>query len=47
MYDITADGDAVPKRVIRSGPADSSGPMFANVHTLAYDTRREELLTAN
>ena len=47
VYDITSDGDAVPKRVIRSGPADSSGPMFANVHTLAYDTRREELLTAN
>ena len=47
VYDITADGDATPKRVIRSGPADSSGPMFANVHTLAYDTRREELLTAN
>ena len=47
VYDITADGDAVPKRVIRSGPADSSGPMFANVHTLAYDTKREELLTAN
>ena len=47
VYDITADGDAVPKRVIRSGPADSSGPMFANVHTLAWDSRREELLTAN
>jgi DNA-binding beta-propeller fold protein YncE len=47
VYDITADGDATPKRVIRSGPADSSGPLFANVHTLAFDTRRGELLTAN
>ncbi len=47
VYDITADGDTAPKRVIRSGPADSSGPLFANVHTLAFDTRRGELLTAN
>ncbi len=47
VYDIGADGDTAPKRVIRSGPADSSGPLFANVHTLAFDTRRGELLTAN
>ena len=47
VFDITADGNVAPKRVIRSGPADSSGPMFANVHTLAFDTRRGELLTAN
>jgi DNA-binding beta-propeller fold protein YncE len=47
VYDITADGDATPKRVIRSGPADSRGPMLANVHTIAYDTLREEILGAN
>ena len=47
VYDITANGDATPKRVIRSGPADSRGPMLANVHTLAYDTLREEILGAN
>jgi DNA-binding beta-propeller fold protein YncE len=47
VYDITANGNVAPKRVIRSGPADSTGPMFANVHTLAFDTKRGELLTAN
>ena len=47
VYDITADGDATPKRVIRSGPADSRGPMLANVHTITYDTRREEILGGN
>ena len=47
VYDITANGDATPKRVIRSGPADSRGPMLANVHTLAYDTLREEILGSN
>ena len=46
-FDITADGDATPKRVIRSGPADSRGPMLANVHTITYDTRREEILGGN
>jgi hypothetical protein len=47
VYDITANGDATPKRVIRSGPADSSGPMLANAHTLAYDSRREVILASN
>ena len=47
VYEITADGDATPKRVIRSGPADSRGPMLANVHTIAYDTLREEILGSN
>jgi DNA-binding beta-propeller fold protein YncE len=47
VYDITATGDATPKRVIRSGPAESSGPMLANAHTLAYDSRREQILASN
>ena len=47
VYDITANGDATPKRVIRSGPSDSQGPMLANVHTIAYDTLREEILGSN
>ena len=47
VYDITAEGDPTPTRVIRSGPADSRGPMLANVHTIAYDTRREEILGSN
>jgi len=47
VYDITANGDPTPKRVIRSGPADSQGPMLANAHTLAYDSRREQILASN
>jgi 6-phosphogluconolactonase (cycloisomerase 2 family) len=47
VYDITAEGDPTPTRVIRSGPADSRGPMLANVHTITYDTRREEILGGN
>lgn len=47
VYDITANGDATPKRVIRSGPADSRGPMLANAHTLAYDSRRGQILASN
>jgi DNA-binding beta-propeller fold protein YncE len=47
VFDITANGNATPKRVIRSGPAGSSGPMLANVHTLAYDSRRQQILGSN
>jgi DNA-binding beta-propeller fold protein YncE len=47
VYDIAANGDATPKRVIRSGPADSRGPMLANPHTLAYDSRRGQILASN
>jgi DNA-binding beta-propeller fold protein YncE len=47
VYDIAANGDAAPKRVIRSGPADSRGPMLANPHTLAYDSRRGQILASN
>jgi DNA-binding beta-propeller fold protein YncE len=34
-------------RVIRSGPVDAPSPMLSNAHTVAYDSKREQILVAN
>lgn len=47
VFPIDASGNVVPKRVIRSGPADAGAPMLGNPHTVAYDTKREEVLVSN
>ena len=47
VFPVDADGDVVPKRVIRSGPVDAPSPMLSNAHTVAYDSKREEILVAN
>jgi len=47
VFPVTASGDAVPKRVIRSGRATDPSPMLSNPHTVAYDTKRDELLVSN
>jgi len=47
VYPVDASGDPVPKRVIRSGPADDPSPMFSNPHTVAYDSKRDQLLVSN
>lgn len=47
VFKRTASGDTPPLRVIRSGPLDAPAPMIGNPHTLAYDTKRDELLVAN
>ncbi len=47
VFPIDAAGDPVPKRVIRSGPANAPSPMLSNPHTIAYDTKRDELLVSN
>jgi hypothetical protein len=47
VYRIDAKGDARPLRVIRSAPLGSPAPMLSNAHTMAFDTKREELLVAN
>jgi DNA-binding beta-propeller fold protein YncE len=47
VFPIDASGNATPKRVIRSGPADSPSPMLGNPHTIAYDTKRDEILVSN
>jgi DNA-binding beta-propeller fold protein YncE len=43
----TAAGDTAPLRVIRSAPLDAPAPMMGNPHTIAYDTRRDEILVSN
>jgi DNA-binding beta-propeller fold protein YncE len=47
VFKRTASGDVAPLRVIRSAPADSPAPMMGNPHTIAYDTKREEILVSN
>lgn len=47
VFKRDANGDTAPLRVIRSGPADQPAPMMGNPHTVAYDTKREEILVSN
>ncbi len=47
VFPIDASGNVKPKRVIRSGPVDAPSAMLSNPHTVAYDTKREEILVAN
>ena len=47
VFKRTAAGDVEPLRIIRSAPVDSPAPMMGNPHTIAYDTKREELLVSN
>jgi len=47
VYKRTASGDATPLRVIRSAAPDAPTPMMSNPHTVAFDTKREEILVSN
>jgi DNA-binding beta-propeller fold protein YncE len=47
VFRIDANGDVPPLRVIRSAPPNAPSPMLSNAHTVAFDTKREELLVAN
>lgn len=47
VYKIDANGDAPPLRTIRSAPLDEPAPMFGIPLTVAYDSKREEILAAN
>ena len=47
VFPVDAAGDPVPRRVIRSGPVESPSPMLSNPHTIAYDSKRDELLVSN
>ena len=47
VFPIDASGNVVPKRIIRSGPVDAGAPMLGNPHTVAYDSKRDEILVAN
>jgi hypothetical protein len=47
VFPPTADGNATPKRVIRSGPSGSRSLMIGNPGALAYDPTREQILAPN
>jgi DNA-binding beta-propeller fold protein YncE len=47
VYPIDASGDAAPLRVIRSAPIGTPATMLSNPHTVAYDSKREQILAAN
>ena len=47
VFEFDAQGNVAPKRVIRSGPISAPSPKLSNAHTVAYDTKREEVLVAN
>ena len=47
VFDIDAQGNVPPKRVIRSGPLGAPSPNLSNPHTVAFDTKRDEILVSN
>ncbi len=47
VYPVDASGDQAPKRIIRSGRLDEASPMLSNPHTVAYDSKRDQLLVSN
>jgi DNA-binding beta-propeller fold protein YncE len=47
IYRRTASGDTAPIRMIRSAPPNTPAPMFGNIGSVAYDTKRNELLVFN
>ena len=47
VFKRTAEGNVTPLRVIRSAPPDAPSPMLSNPHTIAFDTKREEILVSN
>jgi hypothetical protein len=47
VFPVDASGDQAPKRVIRTGRPNDPSAMLSNPHTIAYDTKREQLLVSN
>jgi hypothetical protein len=47
VYKRDASGDTPPIRTIRAAPANTPAPMFGNIGTLTYDTKRDQLLVPN
>ena len=47
VFKRTATGDTAPLRVIRSAPLDTPAPMMGNPHTVAYDSRRDQILVSD
>ena len=47
VYKRDANGDAPPMRVIRSAPIDAPAPELSNPHTIAFDSKRDQILVSN
>jgi DNA-binding beta-propeller fold protein YncE len=47
VYKRDASGDTPPIRTIRAAPSNAPAPMFGNIGTLTYDTKRDQLLVPN
>ena len=47
VFNLTANGNVPPKRIIRNAPAGTPTGGFGNPMTIAYDTKREEILAPN
>jgi len=46
-FDSGADGNAAPRRIVRSAPEGTPTPGFGNPMALAYDSKRDALLVPN
>jgi DNA-binding beta-propeller fold protein YncE len=47
VFDREANGNAAPKRIIRSAPEGTPSPGFGNPQTVAYDSKRDQILVPN
>ncbi len=47
VFDRKANGNVAPKRIIRTAPAGTPSPGFGNPQTVAYDSKREQILVPN
>ena len=47
VFPLNAHGDVAPLRIIRSAPVDKVGLKFGKTESVAYDSKRDELLVPN
>ena len=47
VFDRNARGNVAPKRILRTAPAGTPTPGFGNPQTVAYDSKREQILVPN
>jgi len=47
VFDRQAAGNTAPKRVIRTAPPGTPSPGFGNPQTVAYDSKRDQILVPN
>ncbi len=47
VFDRRANGNVAPKRIIRTAPAGTPSPGFGNPQTVAYDSKRGQILVPN